>query len=39
VLAAVKERAKLADKDDGTRSNILTNKKGANQSPFFIGAR
>ena len=36
VLAAMKERAKLADIDDETRSNILVNKKGAMISPFFI---
>jgi len=36
VLAAMKERAKLAGIDDETRSNILVNKKGAMISPFFI---
>lgn len=36
MLAAMKERAKLADIDDETRSNILVNKKGAMISPFFI---
>lgn len=36
LLAAMKERAKLADIDDETRSNILVNKKGAMISPFFI---
>jgi len=36
LLAAVKERAKLADKDDGTRSNILVNKKGAMICPFVV---
>ena len=36
LLAAMKERAKLADIDDETRSTILVNKKGAMISPFFI---
>ena len=36
LLAAMKERAKLAEIDDETRSNILVNKKGAMISPFFI---
>jgi len=29
MLAAVKERIKLADIDDGKRLNIFANKKGA----------
>jgi hypothetical protein len=36
LLAAMKERAKMAGIGDGTRSNILVNKKGANHTakPF-----